>query len=163
MRAYARPERQDLLDPLVVSWGWRSLDPGVSVFQDYFEWTGTHNPAAYLGVPPAIQFQAERKWPTVRAACHALADEAQPRIGDLTDLPPISPEEPGWWGQMRAIPLPKRDNITAGALQARLGNERQIEILIHDLGDQRLLRLSIKAYNSPADVDRLVSALAAIL
>jgi isopenicillin-N epimerase len=56
---YARPERQALLHPLVVSWGWESLNPGVSPFIDYFEWRGTHDPAAYLSVPAAIAFQAQ--------------------------------------------------------------------------------------------------------
>jgi hypothetical protein len=43
-----------MLDPLIVSWGWRSRDPGASPFQGYFEWTGTHDPAAYPSVPAAI-------------------------------------------------------------------------------------------------------------
>jgi isopenicillin-N epimerase len=160
---HARPERQDLLDPLIVSWGWRSRDPGVSPFQDYFEWTGTHDPAAFLSVPAAIQFQAEHDWPAVRDACHALVDEAQRRIGDLTGLPPISPDGQDWWGQMRAIPLPKVAGVPAETIQARLWNEYQIEIPVHDYGTLRLMRLSIQAYNSPPDIDRLVSALAAIL
>jgi isopenicillin-N epimerase len=160
---YARSERQEMLDPLIVSWGWRSRDPGVSPFQDYFEWTGTHDPAAYLSVPAAIQFQAEHDWPVIRDACHALVDEAQQRIGKMTGLAPISPDEPGWWGQMRAIPLPKSESVTAEAFQARLWDDYQIEIPVHDYGDLRLMRLSIQAYNSPADIDRLVSALAAFL
>jgi isopenicillin-N epimerase len=160
---YAPPERQELLDPLIVSWGWRSNYPGVSPFQDYFEWTGTHDPAAYLSVPAAIAFQAEHNWPAVHAACHALVDEAQRRIGELTGLAPISPDGPDWWGQMRTIPLPKRDSVTALALQAQLWDEHQIEIPVHEYGELRLLRLSIQAYNSPANVDRLVSALPAIL
>ena len=36
---YARPERQSLLRPLAVSWGWEAERPGPSPFQDYFEWT----------------------------------------------------------------------------------------------------------------------------
>lgn len=152
-----------MLDPLIVSWGWRSRDPGVSPFQDYFEWTGTHDPAAYLSAPAAIQFQAEHDWPAIRGTCHALVDEAQRRIGQLTGPAPISPDGPDWWGQMRAIPLPKSADVAAEALHERLWNDYQIEIPIHDYGDLRLMRLSIQACNSPADVDRFVSALAAIL
>lgn len=160
---YARAERQSLLDPLIVSWGWRSDDPGVSPFQDYFEWTGTHDPAAYLSVPAAIEFQAQHDWPAIRIACHALVDDTQRRIGDLTGLPPISPDGPAWWSQMRAIPLPTSETLSATALQARLWDEYQIEIPVRDYGDLRLMRLSIQAYNSPADVDRLVNALAALI
>ena len=36
--SYARPERQDLLHPLIVSWGYEALNPSASRFQDYFEW-----------------------------------------------------------------------------------------------------------------------------
>jgi len=90
-------------------------------------------------------------------------DEAQQRIGELTGLAPISPDGTDWWGQMRAIPLLKDDGITAEALQTRLWNEYHIEIPVHDYGDLRLMRLSIQVYNSPADVDHLVDALAAIL
>jgi isopenicillin-N epimerase len=152
-----------LLGPLIVSWGWRSRDSGVSPFQDYFEWTGTHDPAAFLSVPAAIQFQAEHDWPAMLDTCHTLVDEARQRIGELTGLPQLCPDRPNWRGQMRAIPPPRRDNITAEALQMRLWNDYQIEFPVHDFGDQRFLRLSIQAYNSLADVDQLVSALAVII
>jgi isopenicillin-N epimerase len=63
---------------------------------------------------------------------------------------------------MRAIPLPTSEGVTAEAIQAWLWNEHRIEIPVHDDGDLRLMRLSIQAYNSPADVDRLVSVLTAV-
>ncbi len=152
-----------MLDPLIVSWGWRSRDPGVSPFQDYFEWTGTHDPAAYLSVPAAIQFQAEHDWPAIRGTCHALVDEAQRRIGQLTGLRQSPPTDRIGGDRcvrsrcQRALTSRRRRSMT------RLWNDYQIEIPIHDYGDLRLMRLSIQAYNSPADVDRFVSALAAIL
>ena len=79
---YARREVQHLLEPLVVSWGWNRgdevaglLDLGVNTsrFIDEQEWQGTRDPAAYLSVPAAIQFQAEHDWPRVRQECHACA------------------------------------------------------------------------------------------
>src|SRR3954447_9285533 len=48
---YARPELQNMLDPLVISWGWEAAVPRESQFLDYFEWPGTHNPASYLATP----------------------------------------------------------------------------------------------------------------
>src|SRR5690606_18122497 len=84
---YARRELQDLLDPLVVSWGWKSRAPRPSRFLDIFEWRGTHDPASYLAVPAAINYQNEHNWPAVREACHALACEARERVSELTGVP----------------------------------------------------------------------------
>jgi len=57
---------------------------------------------------------------------------------------------------MCAIPLPDGD---ASALQQRLRDEWRIEIPIFSWNGRRLMRLSLQGYNSPADVERLVTAL----
>lgn len=160
---YARPERQRLLRPLAVSWGWEAERPGPSLFQDYFEWTGTDDPAAYLSVPAAIAFQEEHDWPAVRAACHALAATARERIAALTGLPQISPDTPDWWMQMCAALLPLRADVPREELHLRLWEEHGVEVPITDWQGQRIVRVSIQAYNSPADVDRLFAGLAALL
>lgn len=159
---YARRDSQPMLQPLVVSWGWRAVAPGPSPFQDYFGWTGTSDPAPYLSAPAAIAFQRENDWPSVRAACHDLALSASQRIAELTGLPPISPDNADWWAQMRAIPLP-RTETSAQEIQRRLYDDYQIEVPIVDWQEHRFVRVSIQAYNTPRDVDRLVSALASIL
>jgi isopenicillin-N epimerase len=148
--------------PLIVSWGYDPDNPdgeGAKPLQDYFEWGGTHDPAAYLSVPAAIAFQAEHDWPSVRRAAHALAGEARQRIAALTGLPQVTPETTDWWVQMCAIPLPVREGVTREALHTRLWEEFGVEVPITDWGDQRFVRISIQAYNTPHDVDRLVAAL----
>lgn len=157
---YARPERQSLLAPFVVGWGWESRNPGPSPFLDHYEWTGTHDPSAYLAVPDAIAFQREHSWPRVRAACHALAREARARLAERFGLPPLAPDSPDWWGQMVAIPLPPGD---PKELQGRLWDDYRIEVPVLEHGGRRLVRVSIQAYNRPADVDRLVTALGQLL
>ncbi len=160
---YARPERQPLLEPLVVSWGWQSRNPSGSPFQDYFEWIGTDDPAAYLSVPTAIAYQREHDWPAVRAACHSLAREARERIGALTGLPHIAPDSPDWWAQMFAAPLPIADVEAMDELKRRMWEERQVEAPITQWRDQFFIRVSIQAYNAPRDVDRLLEGLARLL
>ena len=157
---FARPERQDLLEPFVISWGYRSERPGPSLFIDHLEWTGTNDPAAYLAVPAAIAFQREHDWPRVRAACHLLAREARERIGALTGLPQIAPDSPEWWGQMCMIPLPPGD---AGQLKERLWDEFQVEVPIGASRGGRTVRVSIQPYNSQRDVDRLLDGLTQLL
>jgi len=156
---YARPERQALLQPLVISWGWDSLAPSSSQFQDYFGWIGTKDPAPYLSVPAAIAFQHEYAWDTVRLACHELASYARQQITALFDCEPLCSDSPQWWGQMCAIPLPDGD---APALHQRLRDEWKIEIPVTAWHGRRLIRISLQGYNSPDDVERLLTALKAI-
>jgi len=149
---YARPVRQHLLEPLVVSHGWRSDDPGPSPFLDNFNWSGTIDPAAYLSVPAAIDFWEENDWPEVRSACHRLLAECEERILALSGLPPISPES--MWAQMRLVLLPGSAEMYGPHLE-----ENRIVV---PLGQQRGhtgIRISVQAYNGPADLDRLVQVL----
>ncbi|MBO0792566.1 MAG: aminotransferase class V-fold PLP-dependent enzyme, partial [Ktedonobacteraceae bacterium] len=155
---YARPERQEILQPLIVSWGWESLKPGPSTFQDYFGWVGTDDPSAYLSVPSAISFQNEHNWDAVRTACHELAASARRQISEIMGTGLICPDSPGWWGQMCAIQLPDGD---AAALQQCLREEWNIEIPVVNWNGHRFMRLSIQGYNGPADVERLLTALQA--
>lgn len=160
---FARPDRQPLLHPLVVSWGWEAREPGPSPFQDYFEWVGTDDPSAYLSVPAAIEFQARHDWPSVRAACHQLVRETRQRVGDMTGLPQISPDGDDWFGQMAAMPLPMREGVTVETLKDALWERNGVEVPITDWQGQRFVRVSIQAYNSAADVERLMEGLHALL
>jgi isopenicillin-N epimerase len=99
----------------------------------------------------------------MRDACHALAREARQRIGALTGLPQIAPDSPDWWVQMCAVPLPKREGVMREELQHRLFDGFRVEVPIADWNDWRFVRVSIQAYNTAHDVDRLVEGLASVL
>ncbi|MFN8385462.1 MAG: aminotransferase class V-fold PLP-dependent enzyme [Anaerolineales bacterium] len=83
---YARPELQNLVKPLVVSWGYEPETPVSSEFVSHHEWWGTRDMAAFLSVPAAIEFQAKHDWERVSEACHQLALECQQKICELTSL-----------------------------------------------------------------------------
>ncbi|MGH2517117.1 MAG: hypothetical protein ACRDHP_15815, partial [Ktedonobacterales bacterium] len=68
-----------------------------------------------------------------------------------------------WWGQMRAVPLPVLPGMSAADLHARLWEDYQVEVPITDWQGWRFVRVSIQAYNSEQDVERLVEGLAAAL
>jgi isopenicillin-N epimerase len=156
---YARPDVQPLLEPLVVSWGWQSDSPGSSQFVDEQQWQGTRDPAAYLSVPAAIQFQAEHDWPRVRAECHELLHQARRAIQDLTGLLPICPDSPEWYAQMAAFPLQPCD---AKERQRRLYEEYHIEVPIISWNASQFVRVSVQGYNTSKDVEALVEALRAL-
>ncbi len=159
---YARPEHQPMLDPLIVSWGWgdNDFDTG-SRFLDMLQWPGTQDPSAYLSVPGAIRFQQEHNWEAVRRRCHDLARQAARRIGDLTGLPALSPPEGGFTHQMVSLLLPRLADRRA--FQARLYRDYRIEIPCVDWGPHHLIRVSVQGYNTPAEIDALLNALADLL
>lgn len=153
---YARPECQALLKPLVVSWGWESVKPSESPFIDHFDWLGTHDPAAYLSVPAAIDFQQQHDWPVVRAACHDLLAEIRSEVAARTGLPAICPDSPDWWAQLCVLPITTTD---MAELRRSLWADHQIEIPLTQWNGRQFVRVSIQAYNTPADSARLIEAL----
>ncbi len=157
---YVRREIQTQLDPLVVSWGWESGNPSGSQFVDYHEWQGTRDLAPFLSVPAAIEFQAQHDWESVRRRCRALAQETRRRLNALTGLDSICPDSPQWFTQMASIRLPDVDTVE---LRKRLYDEFRIEAPLPCWNGQPLIRVSFQAYNSQADVDALVEAMAHLL
>jgi isopenicillin-N epimerase len=157
---YARREVQPLLEPLIVSWGWRPRDPGPSKFVDEQERQATRDVSAYLAVPDAIEFQRANDWAQVRAECHALARLAREDVRKLTGLPDLVADSPDWYAQMATMPL---GDVDAAELKRRLYEDDGIEIPVSRSGDQTRVRISVQGYNTRADVEKLVSALARLL
>jgi isopenicillin-N epimerase len=154
---YARPEVQPLIEPLVVSWGWgeeRMLRFG-SDFLDYLQWAGTMDPAAYLSVPAAIQFQAEHNWTAVRQQCHDLLCQAIQQINQLTALAPMYASD-SFYRQMGIAALPPVD---LPQLKRQLLEEFKVEIPVYEWHGRSFIRLSIQAYNTPADLEALLDGL----
>lgn len=160
---YARPERQALLEPLVVGWGWgeHRTETFGSDFLDYQQWLGTDDVSAYLAVPAALQFQARHAWTAVRAECHALARQAMHRICDLTGLAPIYPDEGGFYHQMATIPLPQLADTAV--FKAQLYERFRIEIPVIVWNGRHFIRVSVQGYNTPDDIDALLHALEEML
>ncbi len=157
---YARRQIQTLIEPLVVSWGWKSERPSDSRFIDEQEWQGTRDISPYLTVPAAIKFMQDHAWDRVSEECRELARYARNRISELTSLEPISPDSLEWFAQMVSLPLPQ---CKPEELKSRLYDEYRIEVPIITWSDRELVRVSIQGYNTSAEVDALVDALRALL
>lgn len=159
---YVRREAQDLINPLVVSWGTHPT-PDIATgsrFIDILQWTGTKDPTAALAVPTAIQFMQDHDWDEVRGHCQSLLRQAIARICDLTGLPPLYPLDSDFYCQMGIAPLTRSD---LAVLKSRLYDEYKIEVPLVEWQDRHFVRISIQGYNTQADVDVLVDALTILL
>lgn len=158
---YAKPSMQDLLNPLVISWGWEPRNPGPSKFVEFHEWQGSRDISAYLAVPDAIKFQEDHDWSRVRSRCRELAMFAQAEVGRLVNIPAWHPPSPEWHGQVVCAPLPaKVDDVE---LLRRLRYEYQIDVSLDRFREIPRVRISIQAYNSVADIEKLMFALRRLL
>jgi isopenicillin-N epimerase len=140
---WARPEHQEWIEPLVVSWGYHEN----ADFGERHGWQGTRDPAAYLAVPKAIEvhatFDAE--------AAAALADAAEQGLAPYGLRPLRGTRAPC----MRALTVRIAD---PDGLWRRLYQEHRVEVPVYEWEDTSLLRVSIGPYNDQADVERLVDA-----
>jgi isopenicillin-N epimerase len=160
---FARRAVHSLVEPLVVSWGYRGdeMFSGGSQFIDYLNWTGTKDPAASLSVPNAIHFLEEHDWGKVRAACHELLCQAVEQICELTGLGPLSPLDSEFFIQMASVPLPSVPDMAN--LKDRLYDDYRIEIPLYKWKERQLIRISVQGYNTQEDLEALVFALGEVL
>lgn len=156
---YAREEVQDLIEPLVTSWGWESDHPGLSRFNDYLEWTGTMDISAYLTVPAAIQFQQEHNWQELRINSHNLALDCLNRINQLTSCDSIYTQS-SQFAQMVSIRLP---DLNVEELKIKLYDLYKIEVPVFLWNSNPYIRVSFQAYNDDRDLNVLIYALGQIL
>lgn len=142
---HVRPEHQGRVDGAIVSWGYVEG----ATFAERIERQGTRDPAAWLAVPDAIRFQADRNWKDVRDRSRRLAHEARRDLCDLLGTAPLAPDT--MVAQMAVVRLPR----LADGLSERLFSRHRVEIPVED----DLLRLSVAAYTTREEIDRLLAAL----
>ena len=167
---HVRPELQEQIQSTVVSWGYvaQALDgqstgghtgfdayTGRSTLERRLQWQGTRDLAAYLTVPAAIQFQAQHNWPAQRQRCRDLALRTLHAVLARNGLQAVAPD--ATYGQM--VPIPVRTGDADG-LQKTLYEQHHIEVPVTQHGPHTFVRVSVQAYNTQAELDALVGALA---
>lgn len=153
---YVAPRWQTQVVTSQLSWG-RVAPRKVETWWDEFVWTGTRDPSPYLASTTAIDLLEQLGLPLFRARTHHLAQYARQSLVELTGLTPRVPDSPDWYGSMASVPLPPGD---PGELQQAMWQTHGIEIPVVELSEVRSIRLSCHLYNTRADVDRTVAALA---
>jgi isopenicillin-N epimerase len=146
---HVRPGRQESVEAAIVSWGYAEG----RTFAERIEKQGTRDPSAWLTVPDAIRYQEERGWDEVRNRCRVLTLAARAELCDLLGTEPLAPDS--MLAQMAAVRLP----CSAPDLSDDLFARHRVEIPVGGIEDD-LLRLSVAAYTTREDIDRLLAALA---
>jgi isopenicillin-N epimerase len=169
---HVRRDRQDRVHPLSVSHGRNATRTDRSRFRLEHDWTGTFDPAPFLGVPDALRFLSGllpgglRAWMDHNRAA-ALA--ARRTLASALDVELPCPDE--MIGAMASLRLPERlcragEEAKAAVvpfdpLQEALFTRFGIEVPVFPFPapPHKLLRVSTPAYVTPADVERLAAAL----
>jgi isopenicillin-N epimerase len=172
---YVRADRQETIQPSVISHGYNTRRPGRSALHDRFDWQGTGDVTAWLCAGEAIRWCASL-FPggldELMRHNHALAVAARTLLCERLQLNPPGPD--AMLGSMATLPLPARfqggDGPSSAVIerfdpdQMRLFEEFQIEIPFLRWGapPRRWFRISAQAYNALSDYEVLAKALAVL-
>lgn len=157
---YVKKSFQEMLDPLIVGWGYESLTPGESQFLDYQEFQGTRDISAFLCTPKVIDFLHQNDWKSKTGVSKKIVLDNYQRFCDLLNSQPIYPISNEFLGQMASIPIMTFHPVE---LKELLFEKYKIEIPIMPLNGNHYIRYSINAYNSQKDLDILYTALKDII
>ena len=151
---YANKSVQNLIDPLVISWGYDSDYPSHSQFLDYLQWQGTNDVSAYLTIPDTIGFLDKYNWRDIAKECNLLNIWARKKILEEFDINPICSEE--FLGQISSYLFKFTNPIKE---QVNFYKRYRIQVPFVSWSNETLFRISIQAYNSKDDILKLIDAL----
>ncbi|MDQ3370333.1 MAG: aminotransferase class V-fold PLP-dependent enzyme [Myxococcota bacterium] len=145
--------------PLVTSHGASPDDRTANRLHAELDWAGTHDPAAHLTVPFAIEAVGAEGggWPAIHARNHALALALREHVTEsLGGGPPLAPATAV--GAMATIPITLPAGVEALALEKQLlARGWEVPIVAHPRGP--FVRISAHLYNHAAEGDALAAEL----
>ncbi|MBD3639010.1 MAG: aminotransferase class V-fold PLP-dependent enzyme [Crocinitomicaceae bacterium] len=154
---YADKSVQDMLDPLIISWGYESDNPSESQFQDYHQYQGTRDFSAFLTTPACIKFFKENNWEEEKAKCRAQLKHFYPLVAKELNSTTICQLTDEFLGQICSIPVKTTRPVE---LKELLYNKYKIEIpVFNNVGPVIYLRISFQPYSSEVDYIDLITAL----
>lgn len=157
---YVNKANQGWVDPLLISWGYRSDFPSESKFIDYHQTAGTRDYAAFLTVPSCLTFMEQHHWEEVSHHCKKQTLRFGEQLTDLLGTRPLAPLTAAFYGQLFSAPIRTKDPI---ALMKHLFEEFRIEIPVVVQHDAVYLRFSYQAFNSEEDMQKLFAAVETLM
>ncbi|MEW4565533.1 aminotransferase class V-fold PLP-dependent enzyme [Bremerella sp. JC770] len=155
---YTRGDRQDLVQPLIVGWGWgkEKTFHRENEFIEHHEWLGTHDPAAYLTVPAAIEWHRHSFMKDVRERSCDLARLAVDEAAQLDGVKRVHPN--AFFQQMGLVDITAKE-VDPVAFKAHLYDAYKIEVPVIRWKDRTFIRISTHAYTTNEHIEKFVLAL----
>ncbi len=156
---HVKKQNQELLDPLIVSWGYESEFPSHSQFLDYHEYTGTRDSSAFLCLPSLADFWERQQWKQKTQEAKEILHRWYPLFCNLLETEPICPVNTDFLGQICSIPI---STPLPFELKEVLYNQYKIEIPITNRAKDFFIRISFQAYNQEEELAYLYESLATL-
>jgi isopenicillin-N epimerase len=164
---WVRPDRQEGLNPAVVSHGNNTPRPGFTPFQDRFDWCGTIDPSPWFCAGESILWMGRLLpggWNELRERNRKLTLQARSLFSKHWRVEPLCPDS--MVGSIATIALPERFQSLGrtgkiDAEQLALYDRFRVEVPFVRFGrpERRYLRVSAQIYNTLADYEYLAAAL----
>ncbi|MGC4017735.1 MAG: aminotransferase class V-fold PLP-dependent enzyme [Luteolibacter sp.] len=162
---WVRPDRQEDLQPAVISHGNNTPRPGHSAFQDRFDWAGTHDTTAPLCAPDTIRWLealVPGGWPEIRERNHRMVIEGRNLLCERLGITAPCPDS--MIGSMATLPMPAGLDVPhegpgPDPVYKRLFDEFHIELQVFAFEGRRWFRISSHLHNSPDEYRYLADVL----
>lgn len=159
---YVKPEWQQIIEPLVVSWGWgdRCEHTQANQFVSFLQYSGTQDPSPWLTVSACIDFMEREDWAMVRDGCKALVEKWRKRFDEMLGQGSAYAYDAAVPNQMFCVILPPETDLNA--LRASLLAEK-IEVQLPEMNGQKMIRVSVQGYVTDADIEACYMAVVRFL
>lgn len=153
---YVNKANQNWIDPLLISWGYKSDFPSNSTFIDNNQTAGTRDYAAFLTVSKCIEFMAGNDWESVSNHCKKETLFHGEILTNLLNSFALAPMNSDFYGQMFSVPINSKDPLN---LKKLLFEKYKIEIPIIVQNGNSYIRFSYQAFNNSDDMSVLLTAI----
>lgn len=125
-------------------------------FIDELQWQGTNDPASYLSIPAAIEFQAKHDWDSVRARCQTMLLWVKDELEKLPNVRPWYPTNGDMQKQMAAVIVKGQNGVD---FKEFLYNQHKIEIPVWTYAEGCVMRVSVQGYTTQQELETLLGVI----
>lgn len=162
---HVAPGREDLLQPLQVSWGWHydrkkaheRDEFGGTPWLRSFEFEGSRDITPWLALSATLDFHQRLGIAAIRQRHFELSERVRQKLDGLAGLRCITPAHPELRGGLTSFLPPPHEPL---AVRAVLWGKHRIEHnLVEHPESGNFLRISTHFYNTEEEIDRLANVI----